>query len=257
MRTFVRIVDSGKLGAAARGRGMSVAAVSRQLSALERDLGTKLVARSTRQLAITDSGRRWYEHCTRLLAELDTARADVSADDEVRGHVVISAPVSYALGFLVDRIEQLSLRHRKLSIELRPQDHAVDLLGEGVDIAVRVGMTLPDTTAIVARRLWTFRRALLASAGYLKRHGTPKHPSELAQHQLLLHSRAAAAFTQWKLTRGDEVFETRPTGRISSTSPYVLREWAIKDMGVILVPEFLSEGLRRILPAWQTDEISS
>lgn len=257
MKTFVNIVDRGKLAGAARGRGMSVAAVSRQLSALERELGTKLVVRSTRQLAVTESGRRWYEHCTRILAELDTARAEVASETEIRGSVIISAPVSYALAFVVPVIAKLAAQHPKLTIELRPQDQAVDLLGEGVDVAIRVGMTLPDTTAIVARRIRTFRRSLLGSAAYLRKHGMPKDPDELVEHQLILHARAAPSFTTWKFTRGDEVKQVRASGRLSSTSPVVLRAWAMQGLGLILVPEFLGDGLRVVLPAWKTDEISA
>lgn len=257
MKTFVRIVDTGRLSAAAKDQGLSVAAVSRQLAALERDLGTSLVVRSTRQIAITDTGRRWYQHCSRILSEVEAARADVGDSDEVRGSVVLSAPISYGLAHLVSRIEQLARVHPQLSVELRLQDHAIDLLGDGVDIAVRVGMALPDSTSFVAHRLVTFRRAALASAAYLRRRGTPKHPDDLARHELLSHSRASASFTRWRFERDGETVEITPRARLASTSPLVLRDWALSGAGIALIPEWLAGDLRRVLTGWTTAPITA
>lgn len=256
MKTFVRVVETGRLGAAAKSRGLSLAAVSRQLAALEQELGAQLVVRTTRQLAVTDAGRRWYQYCVGTLSGLATARADVAEGAEVRGVVVVSAPVSFALALLVQPLERLARKHPQLGIELRPQDHAIDLLGDGVDIAVRVGMTLPDSTSVVAHKLSTFRRALVASPTYLRRRGTPKHPEELMRHELLVHTQAAQSFTRWQFSRGDERVEIQPPARLKSSSPVVLREWAQSGAGIALIPDWFSGELTRVLVDWLTPEIT-
>ncbi len=257
MKTFVRIVDTGRLGAAAKSRGMSVAAVSRQLSALERELGATLVVRSTRQLVITDRGRHWYQYCVSALAGLAAARADLAEGAEARGTVVISAPISFAITLLVPIIERVSRENPRLSVELRLQDQAIDLLADGVDIAVRVGMPLPDSVSVVGHRLITFRRTLLASAAYLRREGTPKHPAQLASHRLLVHTQASPSFTRWQFTRRDESVEVRPEGRLQSTSPVVLREWAERGAGITLIPSWFSGDLKPVLSDWLTPEITA
>jgi DNA-binding transcriptional LysR family regulator len=186
MQTYVRIVDAGSLSSAARGRRLSLAAVSRQLDALERDLGATLIVRSTRRLQVTLAGRRWYEHCQRLLRQLDAARGDVAEDAELRGTLAISAPITLGTSYVVPRLTALAKAHPKLEIDLRLQDHVVDLLGEGVDLAVRGGLAPPDSASVIAHRLTTFRRVAAASASYLRRAGTPRHPRELERHDGLV-----------------------------------------------------------------------
>lgn len=257
MRTFARVVETGRIGAAAKSRGMSVAAVSRQLAALERELGTTLVVRSTRQLAITDAGRRWYEYCVGTLRGLEAARADMIESADVRGVVVISAPVSLGIARLMQPLEQLAREHPQLTVELRLQDHAVDLLGDGVDVALRVGMVLPDSSSLVAHKLTSFRRVALASSKYLRRRGTPKHPSELATHDLLVHTQVAASFTRWVFSKRAETVELQPSARLRSSSPAVLREWARSGAGITLIPSWIADDLVRVLSDWDTPELSA
>lgn len=257
MRTFVRIIDTGRLAGAAKTRGMSLAAVSRQLSALEDDLGATLIVRSTRHLSVTDSGRRWYRYCVAALRELEVARADVSERDTVSGSVVVSAPASIGLAILVQVVDQLTRAHPALTVELRLEDHSVSLLGDGVDIAVRVGMPLPDSTSIVAHKLFSFRRALVTSRAYLRKHGTPRHPDELSNHELLAHTRASSSFTRWSFTKGDQTIEVEAKARLQSTSPLALREWAQRGAGITLIPDWFGGDLPRVLGDWVTPEISA
>jgi DNA-binding transcriptional LysR family regulator len=256
MRTYLRITETRSLSEAARGLRLSVAAVSRQLAALEADLGVTLVTRSTRRLLITESGERWREHCARVLAAVDAAHADVKAGPEVRGRVVISAPASYALVHLAGLLDRLLVTHPALSIELRLEDHTVDLVGEGVDIAVRAGMAPPDSGAFIAHRLGAFRRVLVASPSYLRKRGTPKLPRELSGHELLAQTRATAAFTRWTFTRDHEEVEVTVNGRRMASSPLLLREWAKNGVGIALIPSWLAEDLRVLLPEWLTPPIA-
>ena len=255
MKTFARIVETGHLSTAAKNLGLSVAAVSRQLGALERDLGTTLLVRSTRKLAVTDSGRRWYEHCARILRELDSARSDVAEGQGVRGRVVVSAPASFSIAYLASALRALQKEHPDLQLELRPEDQAIDLVGDGVDIAVRAGMSLPDSASIIARRLASFRRLAVASRAYLRRRGTPKHPRDLLGHDLLLHTRAFASFTRWRFERGEDAVELEPTSHLGSSSPIILRQWALDGAGIALLPSWFAGDLSVLLPTWSTPSI--
>lgn len=249
MRTFVRIVETGSLSAAARGRKLSLAAVSRQLSALEGELEASLVARSTRRLQITPSGQRWYEHCVRMLRELELARADVADSPEPRGVVTISAPVAFGMAHVVPRLERLQREHPGLEIELRLQDQLIDLVGEATDIAVRVGSAPPDSASVIARPLLEFRRNPVASRSYLRKHGVPRHPSELAGHAGLGQVGAGP----WRFARDGEVVEVSPAARLRSSSPSVLREWAVAGAGIALLPSWLvGDGLVVLFEDWTT-----
>ena len=256
MRTYLRITETRSLSEAARGLHLSVAAVSRQLAALEESLGVTLITRSTRQLTITESGGRWRDHCATVLAAVDVAQADVKAGPDVRGRVVISAPASYALVHLAGPLDRLLMAHPALSLELRLEDHAVDLVGDGVDIAVRAGMPPPDSGAFVAHRLGAFRRVLVASPGYLRKRGTPRLPRDLAEHELLAQTRATAAFTRWTFVRNDEEVEVVVNARRMASSPLLLREWARSGAGIALIPSWLAADLRVLLPEWLTPPIA-
>jgi DNA-binding transcriptional LysR family regulator len=256
METFVRVVEGGSLSGAARRLGLSLAAVSRQLAALEDDLGTRLVLRSTRRLQVTPSGQRWYQHCVRLLRELEDARADVADAREPRGAVVVSASITIGSWHVVPRLERLARRHPHLSIDLRLEDHVVDLVGDAVDVAVRGGIAAPDSASIVARQLLEFRRVLVAAPSYLKRHGTPRHPRDLERHDAVLQP---SPFAAWELSRDGETVTVVPRARLRSRTPAALRDWALAGAGVALLPEWLVEagprGLKRLLPGWTTPPI--
>jgi DNA-binding transcriptional LysR family regulator len=256
MTTYVRIADTLSLSETARDLRLSVAAVSRQLASLEAELGVSLVTRSTRKLALTESGVRWREHCARVLAAVETARSDVGAGPEVRGRVVISAPASYAVVHLGPRLDRVVREHPGLSVELRLEDRAVDLIADGVDIAVRAGLPPPDSSGIVARRLMSFRRVLVASPSYLRERGTPKHPRDLEQHELLGQTRMASAFTRWTFERDTETLEIPVAMRRTSTSPLMLLEWAKAGAGIALVPSWLAGNLRVVMRGWRTPVIT-
>jgi DNA-binding transcriptional LysR family regulator len=259
MQTFVRIVSAGSLSAAARARGLSLAAVSRQLATLERELDATLVVRSTRRLNVTEAGTRWYEHCARLLREVEDAKADVSDRDDVRGTVVISAPITFGSYYAVPRIEALARANPRLHVDLRLEDHVIDLVGDGVDIAIRAGVAPPDSASVIAHPLMSFRRVCVAAPTYLRRRGKPEHPRELEQHDTLGQHGLAAAFTRWRFERADEALEVTPHPRLRASSPMVLRDWALAGAGIALLPEWAvgddERALRVLLRDWHTPEI--
>lgn len=252
MDTFVRIVDTGSLSAAARATQLSLAAVSRQLAALEDELGVALIVRSTRQLRVTDAGRRWYQHCVRIQRELADARDELGETGTPRGRVVLSAPITVGLAQVVPRLEPLTRRHPGLEVELRLEDQLVDLVGDAVDVAVRAGLVPPDSPSVIAHPLGGFRRVLVAAPSYLRRHPRPRHPRDLARHDALVFALGAAP-PVWRFVRGDETCEVEPRPRLRCNAPLALRDWALAGAGVALLPDWLTgpdSGLVELLPEW-------
>jgi DNA-binding transcriptional LysR family regulator len=256
MVTFVRIVDGKSLSAAARAQRLSLPAVSRQLRALEAELGASLIVRSTRRLHVTDAGRQWYAHCVRALRELEEARATIGNTRGVRGTLVVSASLTLGTIMIVPRLTRLVDRHPHLVIDLRLEDRLVDLVGEGVDVAVRAGSPPPDSTAYVAQPIFTMDRILVAAPRWLRKHGTPREPAQLARHACLVQVTPAGATVGWQLRRGadDETIEAR--GHLRSNAPIALRDLAVAGAGVAYLPDWLVEAdlaagrLQRVLPGW-------
>jgi DNA-binding transcriptional LysR family regulator len=258
MATFVRIVESGSLSKAARAERLSLPAVSRQLRALEQELGSALVVRSTRRLSITDAGRRFYEHCLRVLAEVDRARATVREARDVRGTITVSAPVTFGVHSVVPLLPKLAERHPELTVELRLEDHLVDVVSEGVDLAIRGGAPPPDSTDFVAHELREFRRVVVAAPGYLRRHGSPRTPEELVRHACLVQLGDRCPLGSWSLVRDDRDVTIRVDGALRTTAPLALLELARAGMGLALLPDWLVADdlatlhLKRVLDPWQS-----
>jgi DNA-binding transcriptional LysR family regulator len=266
MTTFVSVVDGKSLSAAARARHLSLPAVSRQLRALELELGASLIVRSTRRLHVTDAGRAWYERCKRVLHELEEGRAAARNTRSVSGRLVISAPLTFGASVIVPRLPKLAAQHPHLVIDLRLEDQLIDLVAEGVDVAVRAGSPPPDSTAFVAHALFSMQRILVAAPRWLKRHGTPREPDQLTGHDSLIQVTPAGIVVPWSLgldggREGPRVIEVH--GRLRSNAPSALRDFALQGAGVAFLPEWLvaediDRGrLRRVLPRWSSSPITA
>jgi DNA-binding transcriptional LysR family regulator len=262
MATFVRVVEGQSLSAAARALRLSLPAVSRQLSALEDDLGALLIVRSTRRLHVTDAGRQWYEHCVRVLGETERARAAVRGDG-VAGSLVVSASLTYGSFAVVPRLTVLAERHPALSVDLRLEDHFADLVSEGVDVALRTGPAPPDSTAFVAHPLGSMDRVVVAAPRWLRKHGVPRTPEALAACECLVQVSPAGAIVRWALRRRDEERRVEVRGRLRTNAPSALRTLALDGAGVAYLPEWLvaddlaAKRLRRVLPAWRSPPITA
>lgn len=265
MATFVSIVEGKSLSAAARAQRLSLPAVSRQLRALERDLGQSLVARSTRRLRITDAGQQWYEHCCRVLADVEAARKALRGRDGVYGRLVVSASFTFGSIVIVPRLPKLVAQHPNLLIDLRLEDQLIDLVSEGVDVAVRAGSPPPDSTALVAHPIFEMVRVLVASPKWLRKHGTPRTPEQLVNHESLIQVTPAGTVIPWVVRRGDarETVTIAARGRIRINAPSTLRELALAGAGVAYLPDWVvadaveSGVLRRVLPEWSSPPISA
>jgi len=249
---FSRIVGTGSLSAAARDLGMSPALVSRRLASLEARLGVRLVNRTTRSLHLTDEGAAYYETCTRVLAEIEEADAAVSAGRaEPRGVLRVALPASFGHQHVAPLVPKFAERYPDVQLALSLSDRTVNVVEEGFDLAVRIA-DLADSS-LPARTLAPNRRVVCASPAYLRRHGTPRTPEDLAQHNCL-----ATDFTMnWDYRGPDgKPGSVRVTGRYACDNWEVLREWAVAGLGVALkstwdVRRHLEDGsLVSLLPGY-------
>lgn len=185
MQVFVHIVESGSLTAAAQALDVSVPSVVRSLAALEHAVGVRLLNRTTRRSSLSDEGREYYERCRRVLSEVEAAEAALSARRvEPRGRLRLTAPVAYGRMFVAPVVRELAAKYPDVEVELLLLDRVVDLVEEGIDAAIRISH-LPESS-LVALRVGETRRVLCAAPKYLKRAGTPKAPSDLANHRCIL-----------------------------------------------------------------------
>ena len=259
MTTFVRVIEAGSLTAAARQLRLTPAAVSRQLAALEAELGAPLIARTTRRMSVTATGQRYYERCLRILRDVDEAQA-LGKDGGARGTVAVSAPVTFGLASAVPRLRALMIARPELRLDLRIEDRLIDLALEGVDVALRVAGALPMTTDVVAQRLVTWRRVLVAAPAYLRRRGEPRAPAALAGHDALSHALDARAET-WTLVKDGETARVRMAVRCATNAGQALRELAVDGAGVAMMPpwfvvdEVRARRLKVVLPGWGSEPI--
>lgn len=256
IKVFVRIVEAGSFAAAAEGLGISTTATSRHLAQLEAHLGTRLLQRSTRRLSLTESGRIFHERSVQLLADLAEAEETASASPvSLRGVLRLTAPIGFGLSHLAPAIAEYSPLHPELTLELSLSDHLVDLIGEGLDLAIRIGR--PGSQNVVARRLGSATMVLCAAPSYLARHGYPERPEELGAHDCLIYSLVREPGV-WAFRRGEESVEARISGKVHANNGDLLAELAIRGQGITLAPDFivraaLADGrLVALLPDWQS-----
>jgi DNA-binding transcriptional LysR family regulator len=229
MSVFSRVVSSGSLSAAARELGMSPAGVSRRLAALEARLGVRLLHRTTRNLHLTDEGAQYYEACARILGELEEADGAVSAGRiEPQGVLRVAMPASFGHQHIAPLVPAFAARYPKVQLALTLSDRSVSLVEEGFDLAIRIAEL--EDSSLAARKLAPNRRVLCASPEYLRRHGTPQTPQDLARHNCLTTTDFAMSW-EYKDPEGRRG-SVRVTGRYCCDNWEVLREWALAGLGV-------------------------
>ena len=231
MTVFARVVAAGSLSAAARELGTSPALISRRLAALESRLGVRLVNRTTRTLNLTVEGSRYYEACTRVLADIQEADAEVAAGRvEPRGALKVALPASFGHQHVAPLVPKFAERYPKVELALSLSDRSVNVMDEGFDVAVCIA-DLRDSS-LAARRLAPNRRVVCASPAYLAAHGTPRTPEDLAKHNCLVVSDFT---TNWEYkTRDGRSASVRVQGRYACDNWEVLRQWALAGLGIAL-----------------------
>jgi DNA-binding transcriptional LysR family regulator len=236
LRTFVEVIESRGLNRAAARLGVSKSIISRRITRLETDLGTRLLSRSTRGIIPTEAGIEFKARCDRILAELDEARDAVAQQGRsVRGRLRLSAPLSFGVRHLVPVLADLALAHPELEIDVSYTDRVVDLIGERLDAAVRIG-SLRDSSLVV-RRIAPVHAVLVASPDYLARHGRPRTPQDLVGHECLIYT--GSLVPEWQFQSGKRRISIRPEGRLRSDSGEAILQWAIAGLGIADSPSFL------------------
>src|SRR5688572_28999725 len=225
MAVFAKVVGAGSLSAAARELGLSPALVSRKLAALEARLGVRLINRTTRSLHLTDEGASYYEACSRVLAEVDEADAAVAAGRvEPQGVLRVALPASFGHVHVAPRIPEFAAQYPKVRLALSLSDRSVNVIEEGFDLAVRIAEL--EDSSLAARRLAPNRRVVVASPEYLHRHGAPRSPAELAQHNCVTTAADFAMTWDYRAPDGS-AGSVRVSGRYACDNWEVLRDWAL------------------------------
>ncbi len=236
LRTFVEVADAGGVSPAALRLGVSKSIVSRRLVRLEAELGVQLLARSTRGAALTEAGATFRDYAARVCAEIDVAKETLLPTGDLRGRLRVSAPLTFGPTHFAPVLAEMARRHPQLHIQTCYSDRFVDLIAEGYDCAIRVGY-LQDST-LVAKRVGPMFGKLLASPAYIKAHGSPETPEELATHQALMQGTEA-----WQLTDGDKIVTVRPQGRFKADNGTALIAAATAGLGIAYLPDGLTQEL--------------
>jgi len=258
LQCFVRAVELGSLSAVAREQLTTQSNISKIVAALEDDLGVRLLERSTASLSPTMPGRRFYERARGLLEEYAAAVADVRGETAAAsGLLRINAPVALGQFCLNGYAQDFLQQYPGMEVELILNDRMVDLVEEGVDIAVRLGSDLPPN--VIARRVGASPRLLVAAPAYLKAHGTPQTPAQLAEHDYIRFAWSSTG-DKLELSDGEQRVTVATHGRYRVNNALAIRDTLAAGGGIGLCPEWLvhdllaQRKLRRVLRGWQGQE---
>lgn len=233
MKTFIAVVDTGSFSRAADALTISPQLVSKYIAQLETHLNVRLLNRTTRRLHLTEAGQQYYQRAQQILEDVEDLECQLTdMQNQARGTLRISAPVSFAIRHLPSVLQQYQQQHPQVTIDLQLNDRKVDILEEGFDIALRIGQLA--SSSLIAKRLAPIRLVYCASPDYLARHGTPRSPAELNAHNVLTYS-----YMDTKLPAG--------TGTtLRSNNGDVLTAAATAGAGIVLQPTFIvSDAVRR------------
>ncbi|WP_298196349.1 LysR family transcriptional regulator [Novosphingobium sp.] len=254
MRQFATVVETGSFSAAARRLNMGQPAVSKAIANLEEYLGVRLLTRTTRAQHLTEAGQRYYERARIVLDEADEAEAAArEAALSLAGRLRLAAPSTFAALHLLPRLHEFLDAHPGLTIDLVLDDRWIDLIEEGVDLAIRLGQ--PSDSSLVARKLMTSQRMLVASAGYLERHGEPGRPEDLLAHRIVAYSQFEGP-TAWSFQQGTASVSVavQPTLRVSAAEG--MRSCILSELGIgmgsalMFTPELAAGTVRPVLAEW-------
>lgn len=259
MRAFVTVADAGSFVRAAEALDLSKTAVSRLVGDLETRLGTRLLQRTTRKLSLTPEGEVFLERCRQLLDGVAEAEAELSTHTgEAIGQLRLNVPVTFGLLHLAPLWPAFMALHPKVVLDVTLSDRLVDLVDEGYDLAVRIARL--QASSLVSRQLTSTRLILCASPEYLRRHGTPAHPSDLVQHTVFAYSLLSMG-DQWEFAGPAGPVTVKVAPRMRTNSGDTCCAAALQHQGIVLQPSFLvgahldSGALVEILPRFRSIEL--
>ena len=260
MQNYVRVVETGSFSAVARELSSTQSAVSKQIAALEKYLGVRLLSRTTRALTPTDDGLRYFEEARRLVGEIGEAETQLRHGERMlSGLLRVATSVGYGLRVLLPHVQSFMRKHPDVMVDLKLDDGFVDLVEQGIDVAVRNG-PLPDSS-LIARRIATSQRLLVAGKKYLKTLGKKEHwpriPQDLLQHPCIVYTELRAR-NNWEFSTSDgSTVSVRVQGPLQTNSSEVLRASVLDGLGIGYLPDWLFDDLRRsgevqvLMPEWQ------
>ena len=231
LEAYVAVIDYKGFGNAAEKLGIAKSMVSRRVSELERRLGVQLLQRTTRRQSVTDAGHEFYRRANQLISDMRDAEQSVArGQSAISGRIRLALPLGFGVSQLAQPISEFLERHPGIKIEVDLNDRRQDLIEENIDLAIRVG-ELEDST-LIARKLANVHFAVCASPEYLREHGEPKHPAEVAEHEVLVYSNVAVG-RQWFYQRDGKQVSPRMSYRLSANNGEFLA--AVASFGQALV----------------------
>jgi DNA-binding transcriptional LysR family regulator len=257
MATYVQVVQTGSFSAAARVLRLGQPAVSKTIAQLEQHLQVRLLMRSTQGLTPTEAGLRFYERAQVVLQDVEEAELSArGAGAYLSGRLRVSAATTFARLHVIPALPTFMAAHPELEIDVVLDDRPIDLIAEGIDVSLRMGR-LADT-ALVARRLATARRLVIAAPGYLARAGRPKTPADLPNHETLIFSQQDSA---WEFQRGGRSVSVNVRGRARFSAAEGIRTAVLADMGLtvasewMFTPELADGRVEAVLSDWSLPDI--
>jgi LysR family transcriptional regulator, regulator for bpeEF and oprC len=248
MTCFARAVETGSFSAAARDLGLGQPNVSRHVAALETHLNARLLHRSTRRLSLTPEGERYYAEVRRILDAVDESESSFRAGVEPHGLLRVACPTALAHAFVLPNVAAFLARHRGIELDLQIGDRYVNLLDEGVELAIRIGHL--DDSALRARRIGRFERGCVASRAYLAQRGVPATLAALGEHDCIVYTLLASGHL-WRFRDA----EVAVSGRLRVNSPQAVQEAVEAGLGIAYGPRWLFEaGLAAGRLQWLLDE---
>ncbi len=258
---FVKVVESGSFIAAAQALRLPKTTVSRKVQELETRLGAQLLHRTTRKLGLTEAGNVYFEHCQRIARELSEAESAVGQlQGGPRGWLRITAPYSVGITWIAPLLGEFHARHPEVRVEMNLSNETVDMIDQGIDVALRVG-ALPDSN-LIARKLAVFRTQIYASPNYLARHGEPLHPDDLRHHRTLAMPKSRRSNNEyvWPLSDGERTVDYVIDPVMVANDPGPLRGALLCGEALMLaadvtVKAFAEQGyVQRVLAGWTGPE---
>jgi len=237
MTIFVAVVNNQGFSAAANKMGLSRAQVSKSVMQLEAHLGTRLLNRTTRRVSLTETGRIYYERCKSILQDIDEIEGIAAAQTgRAHGTLSLSAPTSFGILHLKDAIPAYLKQYPDVQITLNLADRFIDVVAEGFDMVVRIAEL--EDSSLIARKIAPCKRVLCAAPAYLKHHGIPEVPQDLALHRCLVYSNELKPDT-WVLHGPNGIESVRVSGPICADNGDILKAAAVSGLGITLLPTFI------------------
>jgi DNA-binding transcriptional LysR family regulator len=247
---FVKVVDAGSLSGAARTLGLSLASVSRHVTEIEENAGTRLVVRTTRSLVLTDAGRLYYERAKRILVDIEELETALLADSTVpTGRLHVSGPTLFGRVFMLPLLARFLAANRKVTMDVTLVDRHVNVVEEGIDLAVRIGQL--DDSSLIVRKLRSLLWVVAGAPDYLKQRGQPKTPDDLAQHDCLVFTQRLSG-AEWQFFKDGQVLEQRVPVKMRSNTLDGVVAAAVNGVGLVRAPawqvrEYVAAGQLKVV----------